>query len=217
MTINLNEVFNNHFKKTGVYIIENIENSKCYVGSSKNILKRWKEHIRMLQNGNHHSAKLQNSFNKYEEGKFQFKIILECPDECLEGLEQWYLSNLTPWYNMTLVAIYNNSITGNTGECNSKFKKGHIPTESNKKLSSLANKGNKYCLGYKHPEEFLNTLRKPIIQYDKNENFIREWNSIKEAAESIDSIKTNKTISGNIYNCLKNLSKSAYGYRWKYK
>lgn len=219
MIINLTEVFNNQFKKSGIYIIENIKTSKSYIGSSKSILKRWKQHVRMLQKNKHHSCKLQRSYNKNNEGNFQFRIILECPEEYLEELEQWYLTNMEPSYNMTLVVVYNNNLTCLENKSTTKFKKGHTPTESNKKSSSLSNKGNKYCLGYKHTEDFLNTLRKPIIQYDKNGNFISEWNSIKEAAAYIqtEGFTRNKSKESNITNCLTGFSKSAYGYRWEYK
>lgn len=51
----------------------------------------------------------------------------------------------------------------------------------------------------------------PILQYDLNGNLLKEWNSLKEAAEYYNSI------SGSINNCLKGLSCSAIGYFWRYK
>ena len=44
----------------GIYKITNIKNGKIYVGSSKDIEKRWKEHLYKLKYGVHHSVKLQN-------------------------------------------------------------------------------------------------------------------------------------------------------------
>lgn len=42
----------------GVYLITNNINGKMYIGSSINIERRWKEHLRDLRNGNHHAIYL---------------------------------------------------------------------------------------------------------------------------------------------------------------
>lgn len=52
---------------------------------------------------------------------------------------------------------------------------------------------------------------KSILQYDKEGNFIREWDSIKEAS---DYHKIKPTTIGN---CLGKRVKSSGGYIWKYK
>ena len=48
----------------------------------------------------------------------------------------------------------------------------------------------------------------PILQYDLDGNFIREW----ECAADVG-----KEVKGNICHCSKGKLKSAYGYMWKYK
>lgn len=53
--------------------------------------------------------------------------------------------------------------------------------------------------------------RTGIDQYDLDQNFIRSWRSIKEAANSLGY--TSQTISNN----LRNLSKHAHGFIWKYR
>lgn len=51
-----------------------------------------------------------------------------------------------------------------------------------------------------------------ILQFDMQGNFVREWNSIEEAAISINKPRS------NISNCCRGYRyKSAYGYIWKYK
>lgn len=50
-----------------------------------------------------------------------------------------------------------------------------------------------------------------ILQFDKNRNFIKEWNSAKEAADFL-----NKD-GNNIRAAAKGKRKTAYGYIWKYK
>ena len=43
----------------GIYAIRNTQNGKMYIGESIDIEKRWKNHQEDLDNGNHHSYKLQ--------------------------------------------------------------------------------------------------------------------------------------------------------------
>ena len=49
-----------------------------------------------------------------------------------------------------------------------------------------------------------------IKQYDKQGNFVKKHNSIKEASDFVGGIST------NIVKCAKGKIKSAYGYKWKY-
>lgn len=55
----------------------------------------------------------------------------------------------------------------------------------NKKTGPLTNctEGGETYLGYKHQEEYLQKLYKPVIKYDKEGNFIEEYKSVKEAGE----------------------------------
>ena len=49
---------------------------------------------------------------------------------------------------------------------------------------------------------------KPILQFDLNNNFIREWECTADVG---------KEVRHNIRHCLKGKQKTAYGYIWKYK
>ena len=49
---------------------------------------------------------------------------------------------------------------------------------------------------------------KPILQYDLDGNFIREWPSATDVGEKVND---------GICKCLKGKYKTAYGYIWKYK
>ena len=51
-------------------------------------------------------------------------------------------------------------------------------------------------------------FKKPILQYDLNGNFIKEWPSATDVG---------KEANDNICKCLKGRQKTAYGYVWKYK
>lgn len=77
----------------GIYKITNINTGKMYIGSSKDIERRWKEHVHNLKNDKHHSYKLQRSYNSTKnKSVFQFEIIEEIEDQSkLKEREQYYI------------------------------------------------------------------------------------------------------------------------------
>jgi group I intron endonuclease len=87
---------------SGIYLIINIENNKCYVGSSYNIRNRLFWHYNELDKGSHPNNILQNAVNKYGLDKFNFIPILNCPFEYNSKLEQWVKdkTNLDTCYNI---------------------------------------------------------------------------------------------------------------------
>lgn len=89
---------------TGIYQITNLHNGKAYVGSAVSFRKRWKEHLRQLTNGNHHSAVMQRAWNKYGAAAFEFKKLLVCAKEDLLWFEQRAIDALKPAYNICKVA-----------------------------------------------------------------------------------------------------------------
>lgn len=54
-------------------------------------------------------------------------------------------------------------------------------------------------------------LTKPVLQFTKDNSYIREWESIKEAGEKLDIARTGISL------CCKGIQKSAGGFTWKYK
>ncbi len=64
------------FKLAGIYRIKNIHTEELYIGYSTNIINRWSTHLTQLIQGNHHSPKLQQSYNKYGIEAFQFDILV---------------------------------------------------------------------------------------------------------------------------------------------
>lgn len=52
---------------------------------------------------------------------------------------------------------------------------------------------------------------KMVLQYDKNSKFIKEWNSIKEAGNSLNIQRS------HISECCNNKRKTAGNYIWKFK
>jgi len=65
----------------GVYAIENAETGKAYVGSSRDIARRYRRHVALLRAGKHHSSKLQRSWDKHGEGAFGLRILDRISDD----------------------------------------------------------------------------------------------------------------------------------------
>lgn len=78
------------------------------------------------------------------------------------------------------------------------FCEEDIPNLIEKKKRVAWNKGKK----------IKSSKGKKVYQYDLKGNFIKEWNSIKEAEQEIGK---------GIGNCARGLSKTSNGYKWKFK
>ena len=90
--------------KSGIYKILNIETEDFYIGSAIHFYNRKSKHLGTLRNGTHNNKHLLNAFRKYGEDKFKFFLIEECCKDQLPILEQKYIDELKPHYNIcTLV------------------------------------------------------------------------------------------------------------------
>lgn len=77
---------------SGIYRILCKPTRKCYVGSTVNFRLRFKTHRVELNRNRHHSSLLQNAWNKYGQGAFQFEILKEVEKEHLLNFEQGYIN-----------------------------------------------------------------------------------------------------------------------------
>ena len=98
---------------------------------------------------------------------------------------------------------------------------GKNHSEDTKKKIAESKIGNKYRLGKRHSEKTKkkisesqmgnhNSPTKPILQYTKDWEFIREWVSASEASKVLG------INNGHIVSCCKGKLKSAYGFVWTY-
>lgn len=77
----------------GIYKIVNTATGKCYVGQSQRVKKRVKEHFRLLNLGKHTNPRLQNAYNKYGPGSFEWTLEAECVDVSdLDKIEEAFLT-----------------------------------------------------------------------------------------------------------------------------
>jgi group I intron endonuclease len=75
----------------GIYALLNTVTGKRYVGSSVNIARRWRIHLSDLRNNEHHSVKLQRSWNKHGELAFKFEVLLNCTRDSLAEYEEKFM------------------------------------------------------------------------------------------------------------------------------
>lgn len=208
-----------------IYKITNRINNMVYVGSTLDVENRFKIHIRSLKNKKHHCKRLQEDYNNLGIESFVFQVVEEVTKELLMIKEQ----ELINYYNLENL-LYN-----------STFKAFHKGTDSDetKIRKSIAMINNKNGLGKKPSEKSLlrlaeynknriikdstrqkmseakkgkESLKKlPVLQYDKEDNFVKEWKSATDASKALNIIRN------NIVKCLKNQRNFAGNFVWKYK
>lgn len=89
----------------GVYVIHNVTNNHCYVGSTTDFRKRFDLHRHHLRNGKHHSPHLQAAWVKYGEQFFVFLRLAFIDDKQQRLIvEQSLLDTLSPEYNVSHLA-----------------------------------------------------------------------------------------------------------------
>lgn len=153
-TEQLSDKFN--MSMEGIYKIQSqVKPERIYIGSTANIIKRWNRHLSLLRKNKHHSNQLQNHVNKYGFNDLQFSVLLVCEKEDLIFLEQIFIDNYKPFFNIckTAGSQLGNKRTKETCLKLSSANKGkHHSIETKIKLSQ-SQLGNKNLLGFKHSEE----------------------------------------------------------------
>lgn len=154
-----------------------------------------------------------NIVNK-NNGIFESKMLFEGlnEEEALLKEREIELSLRNKGYILTNIAEcgVKSGTTGMKHSEESKRKiseglKGHIsPNKGKKQSKETCDKKSKSMVG---------VMNKPILQYDLQDNFIKEWPSISEAYLSLNKKITN----GCINLACKGKIKTAFGYKWKYK
>ena len=86
-------------KISGVYKITNTITGDCYIGSSKDVKKRWAVHKCKSSWKNYPNKKLYQDMQKYGTDKFVFEILAEVEEEQLKETEQQFIETLKPTYN----------------------------------------------------------------------------------------------------------------------
>lgn len=139
----------------GIYQIKNKENGLIYIGSSNNIKRRWKDHIKKLNTEKHENRFLQKDWTLFGKECFEFEILEECSNNSQFIIEQEYLNKFMPFYrNGRGYNINENSLVKNKASIrifkNTYSMKNPFYGMSEEEMFSL------YNSHYKH-ETFLQT------------------------------------------------------------
>lgn len=176
----------NVLKISGIYKIVNPK-GKVYIGQSVDLYRRLKHYFEPKSAKN--QTILKNSFQKYDVNKHIFSIIEECDIEELNERERY-------WQEFYLELTLNCRITQSSdksGYCSDITK---INISNGLKLSGKS---------YQH-------FKKKIYQYSTDGLFIKEFESLRDAARFLNC--NISTISKSIKKDSKN--KSACGFLWSY-
>lgn len=161
-------------KIIGIYIIKNLKNGKVYVGQSRDIYRRWKEHKNELNKNKHCNVKLQNAWNKYGSDAFSFIIQLECGVDDLNNNEKIFVKKYDSYkngYNMTHGGEESPAILKEVREKISNTKNSY----SKEKMKEISKKMIE-C----HEFQAI-----PIYQLDLDGNIIKRWQSTRFAAREL--------------------------------
>jgi len=173
----------------GIYCIINIITLDFYIGSSKHIYYRLREHLSKFRKGKHHSKHMQASFNKYGEDSFLAGILDICEESSLIEKEEFWINQLKPKYNKVLKDLTRPACS--------------YSSEIKQKISN--------SVKLAHENGLLNSNRKSILVYLKDGSFYKEFKSIKEAAE------VTKTGLSSIRRCLIKRHKQTNGFQFFFK
>ena len=86
-------------KICAVYKITNTITGDFYIGSSKDVKKRWREHKKPSTWKNHPDKQLYQDMKNYGIDKFELQILAEVEPEHLKETEQQFIETLKPTYN----------------------------------------------------------------------------------------------------------------------
>ena len=84
---------------SAVYKITNTVTGDFYIGSSKNVKKRWADHKCPSTLNKCPNNKLYQDMQKYGLDKFVFEILAEVESDKLKETEQQFIETLNPTYN----------------------------------------------------------------------------------------------------------------------
>ncbi len=153
---------------SGIYMIKNEETNKVYIGSTANFKTRFYEHRRSLRGNKHHSAYLQNSWNKRGNKAFRF-YKLEYIEDSIERFkrEQWW---------MELFQSYNSDYGYNMVKVSELG--GAVHQELTKKKISISRKR-----WHKENPEKSNSKRVKVVNFRTSPFTWKDFSSITEALE----------------------------------
>ena len=137
-------------KICGIYKITNTITGDFYIGSSKDVKRRWAQHKRPSVWKNNPNSPLYLDMRKYGIENFDFQVIEEVEEGSLKEKEQYFIETLKPTYN-------SNRANGFDIERRKETKKEYKKT--NKYKEYMKKYQNQLCI-YNNETLTLSALRK---------------------------------------------------------
>ena len=193
--------------KSGIYTITCLVNNKIYVGKSIDIKERIRQHKIKLRNGSHNNLYLLRNWVKYGEQNFKFELLEEYEECYLDSFEN-YWCNLLHTHNKNFGFNLQLTSPNNSKKASEETKlklsvscMGRIPWNKGiPRDRALVEKTRLYHLGRKRSLETVQKIAaktsKPILQYDLEGNFVKEWKSSAEAQKILNTTNIASVISG---------------------
>lgn len=162
-------------KKCGIYCIENLVNGKKYIGLSRDIDLRFKQHTMKLRGNYHINDHLQSAWNKYKQENFEFSVLEICDEENLKKREIYFIK----YYKTKDRQFGYNKTSGGDGTSN---KTDEILEKMSKKIT-----------------------RNAVIRLDLNGKYSAEYRNCAKAAESVNGRTENiRNCCNNKFGCKSN-------------
>lgn len=208
-----------------IYCITNLINQKKYVGKTTySVTKRFQEHCRDSRKERCEKRPLYDAMNKYGIENFVVKELIECPNEELSSYEIMYIDKLGTYhngYNATkggdgsilfdydkIIETY--KLGGTITNCAAKI---HCSVDTVKKVLTINN------IPIRHVRCGCCSEPKKVKQYSLDGTFIKEWDSITQAAHWLADNKYVKTYNSGVNSkiglCMRGKQKTAYKFIWK--
>ena len=143
-------------KISGVYKIENTITGDCYVGSSKDVNKRWAAHKCPSSWKRHSNSPMYLDMQKYGTDKFDFQILVNVEPDQLKEKEQEFIEILQPTYNRNRAKVWDDGIRKE--QIRKAFRK-YYKSEKGKKAK------NEYQKRYQKSNRGRESARKSAIKY----------------------------------------------------
>ncbi|MCK4522264.1 MAG: GIY-YIG nuclease family protein [Nanoarchaeota archaeon] len=177
----------------GIYKIENMLNGKVYIGSSKDIKKRWAAHQSDLRLDKHHSSHLQYSFNKYGTEVFKFSLVLKCTLERMPYFENLYVgiyksTERKYGYNMTTPHPVNGAPLNDSLETKEKIRRAVYKRHYNGTEEEYQQWKEEVKQEKERVKGLLHTNAKAVFQIDKETGtVINRFESVASTAKALGS------------------------------